>query len=66
MEGNNTETVQQPTPEQPAAAQQPAAQEPKKPFYKKGLFWGVVTAVAAVAGAVAAYVVLGKGAESAE
>ena len=65
MEGNNTETVQQPTPEQPAV-EQPAAQEPKKPFYKKGLFWGVVTVVAAVAGAVAAYVVLGKGAESAE
>lgn len=65
MEGNNTETVQQPTPEQPAV-EQPAAQEPKKPFYKRGLFWGVVTAVAAVAGAVAAYVVLGKGAESAE
>ena len=59
MEANNDETVQQPTPEQPA-------QEPKKPFYKKGLFWGIVTVVAAVAGAVGAYVVLGKDAESAE
>jgi hypothetical protein len=65
MEGNNTETVQQPTPEQPAV-EQPVAQGPKKPFYKKGLFWGVVTAIAAVAGAVTAYVVLGKDAESAE
>lgn len=63
-EANNAETVQQPTPEQPAA--QPAAQEPKKPFYKKGLFWGIVTVVAAVAGAVGAYVVLGKDADSAE
>lgn len=60
MEANNAEAVQQPTPEQPAA------QDPKVPFYKKGLFWGVVTVVAAVAGAVAAYVVLGKDAESAE
>ena len=65
MEGNNAETVQQPTREQPAV-EQPAAQEPKKPFYKKGLFWGIVTVVAAAAGAVAAYVVLGKDAESAE
>lgn len=65
MEGNNAETVQQPTPEQPAV-EQPAAQEPKKPFYKKGLFWGIVTVVAAVAGAVGAYVVLGKGDDSAE
>lgn len=65
MEANNAETVQQPTPEQPAV-EQPAAQEPKKPFYKKGLFWGIVTVVAAAAGAVTAYVVLGKGAESAE
>ena len=63
MEANNAETVQQPTPEQPAVEQ--PAQEPKKPFYKKGLFWGIVTVVAAVAGAVGAYVVLGKG-ESAE
>ena len=66
MEANNAESVQQPTPEQPAAVSQPAAQEPKKPFYKKGLFWGIVTVVAAAAGAVAAYVVLGKDAESAE
>ena len=58
MEANNAETVQQPTPEQPAA------QEPKKPFYKKGLFWGIVTVVAAAAGAVAAYVVLGKDASA--
>jgi hypothetical protein len=64
MEGNNTETVQQPTPEQPAVEQ--PVQEPKKPFYKKGLFWGIVTFVAAAAGAVTAYVVLGKDAESAE
>ena len=51
MEANNAETVQQP------------AQEPKKPFYKRGLFWGIVTVVAAAAGAVTAYVVLGKDAE---
>ena len=44
----NDQAAQQPQPEQPAA---PAT---KKPFYKRGWFWGVIGGIAAVGGVAAA------------
>jgi len=48
-EAPKNDQAQQPQPEAPAA---PAA---KKPFYKKGWFWGVIGGIAAVGGVAAAF-----------
>ena len=55
-ENANTNTAEQPKPEQPKTdtAQQPAAPASKKPFYKKGWFWGATGVVAALVGVGAA------------